>query len=75
MLRQVKADNKMWGPVDGEDARHMQREAAKRQKEAEKAEKAKEKMLISHDEESKQTNNNGNEGKMQQGWKRNIPKK
>ena len=35
MLRQVVADNKMWAPVDDEDARHMKREAQKRQQENE----------------------------------------
>ena len=46
MLRQVVADNKMWAPVDGEDARHMKREAKKRQQEAEKASKKSEKKKL-----------------------------
>ena len=54
MLRQVVADNKMWAPVDDEDARHMKREAKKRQQEAEKASKKSEKRKLQEDEEYKQ---------------------
>ena len=43
VIRQMEADNKMWGPVDKDEAKHLQREAKKRQKEAEKEAKVKEK--------------------------------
>jgi hypothetical protein len=33
MMKQMQLDNKRWGPVDEEDARHQRREAEKRQKE------------------------------------------
>jgi len=32
-MRQMKIENEKWAPVDEEDARHMRREAEKRQKE------------------------------------------
>ncbi len=32
----MEADNKLWGPVDKEESKHLQREAKKRQKEEEK---------------------------------------
>ena len=54
MLRQVVADNKMWAPVDDEDARHMKREAQKRQQENEKASKKMEKRKLQEDEEYKE---------------------
>ena len=42
-MRQMKMENAKWQPVDAEDARHLQREAAKRAKEAQKATKKREK--------------------------------
>ena len=54
MLRQVMADNKMWAPVDEEDARHMKKEAQKRQMDAEKASKKMEKKKLEEYEEYKE---------------------
>ena len=42
-MRQMKMENAKWQPVDAEDARPLQREAAKRAKEAQKATKKREK--------------------------------
>ena len=53
MLRQVVADNRMWAPVDDEDARHMKKEAVKRQQEAERAAKKSEKKKLQEYEECK----------------------
>ena len=75
MLRQVVADNKMWAPVDDEDARHMKKEAQKRQIEAEKASKKMEKRKLQEDEEFKEGNTHEKDNKLDQGWKRRIPKK
>ena len=75
MLRQVVADNKKWAPVDDEDARHMKKEAQKRQIEAEKASKKMEKRKLQEDEEFKEGNTHEKDNKLDQGWKRRIPKK
>ena len=75
MLRQVVADNKKWAPVDDEDARHMKKEAQKRQIEAEKASKKMEKRKLQEDEEFKEGNTHEKDSKLDQGWKRRIPKK
>ena len=43
MIKQMEADNKMWGPVDKSEAKHLEREAKKKHKEMEKESKKQEK--------------------------------
>ena len=60
IMRQMRADNKEWHPVDGEDAKHMKREANKRQKVAESEAKKRDKQ--SRHEEEKEENSKAKEG-------------
>ena len=53
-MQAIRTENKKWQPVDGEDARHMKKEAEKRRKEAEKLEKKREKETINRMEEEKE---------------------
>ena len=51
LMRQMQADNIKWKAVDSCDAKHLQRDALKRQKENEKASKKKEKEDLIRAEE------------------------
>ncbi|TNV75506.1 hypothetical protein FGO68_gene7127 [Halteria grandinella] len=52
-IKQITVENKKWAPVDSEDAKHMQKEAAKRQKEMAKLEKKREREELVQREEEK----------------------
>eukprot|EP00347_Sterkiella_histriomuscorum_P007033 403350504 len=59
VMKQIQQENKKWAPVDQEDARHLQREAAKRAKDQAKQAKVAEKQKIQQEDEE----NNSKSGK------------
>ena len=57
IIKQINQENKKWGAVDKEDAKHQQREAQKRQQDAQKHAKKKEKRDLLLEEEAKTEQN------------------
>ena len=53
MMKQMQADNKIWAPVDQEDRKHQQKEAAKRKILSEKMIKKNEKNTLKRQEDER----------------------